>query len=49
MHSIIIVGDPLAATGHYGAVAIGAPDERASDTCRKLGKKVGELFGRLVG
>ena len=48
IHGMIIVGDPLDATGHYGAVAIGAPDEKARDTCRKLGKRVGELVNKLA-
>lgn len=48
IHSMIIVGDPLSATGHYGAVAIGAPDDKTRDICRKLGKRVGDLAQRLT-
>ena len=48
IHSMIIVGDPLSATGHYGAVAAKAPDEKSLDTCRKLGKRVGELVKKLA-
>ncbi len=48
IHSMIIVGDPLEATGHYGAVGIGAPDDNTKDICRKLGKRVGELVKRLA-
>jgi NAD(P)H dehydrogenase (quinone) len=48
IHSMIIVGDPHEATGHYGAVGIGAPDEKTKDICRKLGKRVGELVKRLA-
>ena len=48
IHGMIIVGDPLDATGHYGAIAIGAPDEKTGDTCRKLGKRVGELVKKLT-
>ena len=47
IHSMIIVGDPHEATGHYGAVGIGAPDDNTKDICRKLGKRVGELIKRL--
>ncbi len=47
IHSMIIVGDPLDATGHYGAVGIGAPDDNTADICRKLGKRVGDLVKRL--
>lgn len=48
IHSMIIVGDPHEATGHYGAVGIGAPDDKTKDICRKLGKRVGELVKRLA-
>lgn len=47
IHGMIVVGDPMEATGHYGAVAIGEPDEEALDTCRKLGKRVGGLVKKL--
>ncbi len=47
IHGMIIVGDPMEATGHYGAVSIGSPDDKTSDICRKLGKRVGDLVQRL--
>ncbi|MFO8009227.1 MAG: NAD(P)H-dependent oxidoreductase [Dehalococcoidia bacterium] len=47
IHSMIIVGDPMEATGHYGAVGIGSPDGRSSETCHKLGKRVGDFVKRL--
>ncbi len=47
IHGMIVIGDPMEATGHYGAVAIGGPDERALDVCKKLGKRVGELVKKL--
>jgi len=48
IHGMIIVGDPLEATGHYGAVSVKTPDEEALDTCRKLGKRVGDLANKLA-
>jgi NAD(P)H dehydrogenase (quinone) len=45
--SMIIVGDPLDATGHYGTSCVGAPDEKAAANGRKLGKRVAELVKRL--
>lgn len=48
IHGMIIVGDPMKATGHYGAIAVGAPDEGSRDVCRKLGRRVGELVLKLA-
>ncbi|MDY6911084.1 MAG: NAD(P)H-dependent oxidoreductase [Chloroflexota bacterium] len=48
IHSMIIIGDPMSASGHYGAVGVGAPDEKTSDTCRKLGQRVSELAQKLA-
>ena len=47
IYGMIIVGDPMSATGHYGAVFLAAPDEKAADTARKLGARVGELCKKL--
>jgi NAD(P)H dehydrogenase (quinone) len=44
---MIIVGDPLDATGHYGVSCVGAPDARASENGRKLGKRVADLVKKL--
>jgi NAD(P)H dehydrogenase (quinone) len=46
---MIIVGDPLDATGHYGTSCVGEPDEQASLNGRKLGKRVAELVKNLKG
>lgn len=43
IYGMIVVGDPMAATGHYRATCLGAPDEKVSDTGRKLGRRVAEL------
>jgi NAD(P)H dehydrogenase (quinone) len=47
IYGMIIVGDPLEATGHYGVSCVGAPDEKIADLARKLGKRVAELCIRL--
>ena len=47
IYGMIIVGDPMSATGHYGAVSVAAPDEKAADTARKLGARVSELCKKL--
>ena len=47
IYGMIVVGDPMEATGHYGVACVGAPDERTSENARKLGKRVAELCKRL--
>jgi len=49
IYGMIIVGDPMAATGHYGVACSGAPDEKTSRNAELLGKRVAELAGRLFG
>lgn len=48
IYGMIIVGDPMEATGHYGVACVGAPDDRASENGRKLGKRVAELCKKLA-
>jgi len=43
IYGMIVVGDPLDASGHYGAASCGSPDDEALLTARKLGKRVAEL------
>jgi NAD(P)H dehydrogenase (quinone) len=47
IYGMIVVGDPLSATGHYGVACVGAPDAGAADNARKLGRRVAELCKRL--
>ena len=47
IYGMIIVGDPMEATGHYGVACVGAPDERTSENARKLGRRVAELCKKL--
>jgi len=47
IYGMIVVGDPLSATGHYGVACVGAPDAGAAANARKLGQRVAELCKRL--
>ena len=48
IYGMIIVCDPMSATGHYGAVSVASPDEKALDTATKLGARVAELCKKLT-
>lgn len=47
IYGMIIVGDPLDATGHYGVACAGAPDKKTGVNAQKLGKRVAELVKNL--
>lgn len=47
IHGMIVQGDPRG--DHYGAIAVGAPDERSQKECRRLGQRVAELTVKLFG
>ena len=49
IYGMIIVGDPLDATGHYGVSCVGAPDKTACDNAAKLGRRVASLVKRMKG
>ena len=49
IYGMIIVGDPLSATGHYGVGCVGKPDAGALENGRKLGQRVAELAKRVNG
>lgn len=49
IYGMIIVGDPLDATGHYGVSCTGTPDEKTIDYARKLGTRVAELAKKVKG
>jgi len=48
IYGLIIVGDPMSATGHYGTACVGTPDTGALENGRKLGRRVAELVKRLA-
>jgi len=45
IHGMIVQGD--SSGDHYGPVAIGAPDARATKQCKRLGQKVAKLVKKL--
>ncbi len=47
IYGMIIVGDPLNATGHYGVSCVGAPDRQTASNAAKLGKRVATLVKKL--
>ncbi|MCL5125845.1 MAG: NAD(P)H-dependent oxidoreductase [Deltaproteobacteria bacterium] len=47
IYGMIIVGDPMSATGHYGAASVASPDEKALDTATKLGERVAQLCKKI--
>jgi len=47
IYGMIIVGDPLDATGHYGVACTGIPDEKTSLNAAKLGKRVALLVKKM--
>ena len=47
VHGMVVQGDPEG--DHYGAVAVGAPDERSKNSCRRMGRRVAELAVKLLG
>jgi NAD(P)H dehydrogenase (quinone) len=48
IYGMIIVGDPLDATGHYGVSCVGSPDKDASMNATLLGKRVASLVRKLA-
>ena len=47
IYGMIIVGDPMSATGHYGVACVGAPDAGAQQNAEKLGARVARLVKKL--
>lgn len=47
IYGMIIVGDPMSATGHYGTACVGVPDTDAAENGKKLGQRVAELVMKL--
>ncbi len=47
IYGMVIVGDPMDATGHYGTACVGAPDDKTAKNAHKLGKRVAELCVKL--
>jgi len=47
IHGMIVAGDPMETGGHYGAIAIGSPDDSSLNTCRKLGERIARLAEKI--
>ncbi|MBL0701899.1 MAG: flavodoxin family protein [Desulfosarcina sp.] len=47
IYGMIIVGDPMDASGHYGVACLQAPDETAASDAFKLGARVADLCKKL--
>ena len=48
IYGMVIVGDPMSASGHYGVASVGAPDDVAIEDAKKLGARVAALCGKLA-
>jgi len=46
---MIVVGDPLDATGHYGVSCVGSPDASTQANAVKLGTRIALLVKKLRG
>lgn len=49
IYGMVIVGDPMSATGHFGTACVGAPDSGSLENGMKLGQRVAELAKKLRG
>ncbi len=47
IYGMIVMGDPLDATGHYGISCCGTPDKKTGMNAAKLGKRVALLVKKL--
>lgn len=47
IYGMIIVGDPLDATGHFGTSCVGAPDEATITNAAKLGQRVADVVKKV--
>ena len=48
IYGMVIVGDPMSATGHFGTACVGAPESGSLENGMKLGQRVAEL-AKIVG
>ncbi len=47
IYGMIVVGDPMDATGHYGVACVESPDRQTAADAAKLGRRVAELVKKL--
>jgi NAD(P)H dehydrogenase (quinone) len=49
IYGMIVTGDPMAATGHYGVACVGKPDDKTIGNAKLLGERVGQIALKLFG
>lgn len=49
IYGMIIAGDPMSATGHYGVACVGAPERKTAENAAKLGQRVAQIAKKLRG
>ncbi len=47
IYGMVVIGDPLEASGHYGPACTGPPDTTAQEDAFKLGQRVARLVKKL--
>ena len=47
IYGMIIIGDPIEATGHYGVASVGAPDNDDITNAIKTGKRIAETVKKF--
>jgi len=47
IYGMVVVGDPMSASGHYGVACVGAPDDKTKEDGSKLGARVAQLCKKL--
>ena len=48
IYGMLIVGDPMSATGHYGVSCVGVPDQKTCQNGALLGERVAKLVKQLA-
>lgn len=49
IYGMMVVGDPMEATGHFGVSCTGVPDKQTIGYAKKTGKRVAALVKKLKG
>lgn len=47
IYGMVVVGDPMDATGHYGVGSVRAPDDACNEYAKKLGARVARVAEKL--
>ncbi|MFP3980951.1 MAG: flavodoxin family protein [Desulfobacterales bacterium] len=48
IYGMVIVGDPMTATGHYGTACAGKPDAETQENAARLGARVAQIAGKMA-